>query len=291
MKSPMKFRKSIAALSVAASALILTGCGGGMTPENAPTPTPTTKSVATKTAEPTAAPTLTDAPTQSALKLDKEANPTVVETVKDDEINRLMREGLNTALDVDLDESWSKYASDQAEKSFTEEQAKDGAAFAMEFYHDLNTIGNFYEKRDGSKDIDLLEHEGITSRMDGFYIAEVRKSIKDDGHFIKFPSALPDGSIGDDKNNNPMILAGNTIPTFTYKTPSLDAMSKKIGDTDVTVLEVDGERTDHLTLTDGRSGTQEIRYEIQVYLDGDSWKVNYLNWSSGHLNLDEDGAK
>ncbi|MGW9550664.1 hypothetical protein ACWG8W_06365 [Citricoccus zhacaiensis] len=282
MKTP-NFRKPLAVAALVA-AFALTGCADKPVPD-APTPSPTA-ATQSATPSPTAAPTLTAAPTQGAFEIDPEANPTAIETVKDDEINRLMREGLNTAKSVDLDEAWSKYSTDQAKKSFTEEQAKDGAAFAMEFLHDVTTSADFYVARDGSKDFEILSNEDVTSRMDSVLLDAIRASIAENGRFVHIPSSFEDGMAATSPEGENLALTAAT-PLFNYYTPGLDAKAVSGG---VTRLVVNGTREETLHLEGGYTAKGQVKYTVQVTPEGDDWKVMDLSWApEGELDWTKAG--
>lgn len=266
----------VASLALTAG-IFLTGCSGVGEPVPSATPK-ATASVDTKATAP-----LTDRPSESALELDGEATPTAVETVKDDEINRQMRAGKNTALDVDVDAAYAQFADSQVKQSFTEAQAKEGAQFALNFLHDINTVGNFYEARDGSKDIDLIDNDFLGARIDATLLDSITKDIKKDGYFTYIPSVQPDGTV---KTGKDLDLSLTGLPTYTYKTPAIEAVD--MGEAGTGVM-VDGMRTDHYSMTKGYTASQEVNYWVVAVPSGEDWKVINLGYDSENAELTKAG--
>lgn len=278
--------KITAALTLALS-LGLTACSTGDAPEApvAPQQTVTQDVTATETkAAEKPAPTST-----SPLSLQPTSEPTAEKHVMT-EADKDMREGLNTPLSVNLEEAFQTYADPMVKQVFPDQEyAMEGARFAMTFLNDLTTIGNLYEKRDGSKDFELLNTADITGRMDAEFVEQLKTAIDKEGRFDWIPTAYADGTIGYHKpvaGGEKILMTLSSLPVSTYNTPALTVSDEgEAGD----ALTVHGQREIQWFTAEGYTATQETTYWISVVPSGDSWAVTNLGWKQTGSHVGKTG--
>lgn len=266
---------SIAGLALAGS-ILLSACGSTIPSENdAPkTSASSSTSVDTKASE-----NAKPSNKKSDKAFEAPANPTdkKPEKIKFNEADKEARKGLGTPNTINLDAAFKDYAEPSVEKSFPKSDfdTKAGAKFGLSVMNDLIQTANLYEKRDGSKDFDLINTEDFTSRMTDDVVQGMKEDVATNKHLTYIPTALADGSIGyqqEDSKSKKVNLVLTTPPVSSYNTPAIRAIDN--------AMSINGERTIDWSTTHSKTVTEKIEYWVEVTPSGDSWLVSNMGWKS-----------
>lgn len=273
----MKKKFGLAAITLTMG-LALTGCFGGSEEPNQPVGQ--VKPGASNPTD-TTSPTATPSPSDIELNQDQEAleltEPTSVASPTESQreysdADKQYRDGYNTALDVNFDEMLEKYTKPDVREVFTsDEELREGAEFAQQFYYDLVSMGDFYQEREGTNDYDLINNSEFTNRMSKNLLEGLEKKAKDsNGTFMTtLPIANAQGGISQNPGGGEDLKAVD-IPMSVWGTPTLDIGKDSSGGE---TLVLKAERDITWRLTEGYSIKQDTTYTVHVVPSSDSWYV------------------
>lgn len=178
-------------------------------------------------------------------------------------------------LRIDIDYALKNYGDPKINEVFPKEDfnTKEGIRFGLSLYQDLTNLQDFYEKRDATKDFDIVN--AFSDKMTAELMERYRKEIGENGRFTGIPVANSAGTLGATKEG--VNLDFSSIPESYWNSPSISTVyDKKYGN----VIRILGKRTIAVHVESGEGIEIQQTYMIDVVPSGEKgWLVSDLAWT------------